>query len=127
MTNFKSTAALVIAIVALSFGMMNKEISTSIADTVNAHNPILLPALSDKISHAIGGKTNGLYAVSTKEVLSLTDDTKAQVRFLQCSVSTATDFKFSYDCHSMRYKGYMTKYNFEPLNKLRKEMYSASI
>ncbi|EMG2881702.1 hypothetical protein V4100_000990 [Pseudomonas aeruginosa] len=127
MTNFKSISALVIAIVISSVSIMNKEIATTIADSVNAHNPVLLPALSDKISHAIGGKTNGLYEVSTKEILALTDDTKAQVRFLQCSVSTETDFRFSNDCHTMRYKGYMTKYNFEPLNKLKKEMYSAKI
>lgn len=113
--------ALVLSVSAISYAVNNNSVE-SIANSIEATNPLILPTIKDKISYVFNGDTNGLHNVSLREIISLNDDTVAQTRFLQCSVTYKNHFVFSEDCHSMRYKNYMTKYNLEPLQKIRQQL-----
>lgn len=115
------SVALVLSVTAISYAVNNNSVE-SIANSIETTNPLILPTIKDKISYVFDGETNGLHNVSLKEIISLNDDTVAQTRFLQCSVTYKNHFVFSEACHSMRYKNYMTKYNLEPLQKIRHEL-----
>lgn len=103
-----------------------KNFADKTSRTISSSNSIILPVLKDKANHLLGNKTNGLFNLGLVETLKMTNDSSAQVRLLQCSIKVP-EFAFSNECHEMRYKNHMTKYNLEPLAKLQKKMFDESI
>ncbi|RUG38104.1 hypothetical protein IPC755_28550 [Pseudomonas aeruginosa] len=103
-----------------------KRFAIKTSKTISASNSIILPVLKDKANHLLGNKTNGLFNLGIVETLKLTNDTPAQKSLMQCSIDFPA-FAFSKECHEMRYKNYMTKYNTEPLVKLQNKMIYESI
>ena len=103
-----------------------KHFAIKTSKSISSRNSIILPVLKDKANHLLGNKTNGLFNLGLVETLKLTNDTSAQKSLMQCSIDFPA-FAFSKECHEMRYKNYMTKYNLEPLAKLQNKMIRESI
>ncbi|HEQ1926685.1 TPA: hypothetical protein VEN67_006760, partial [Pseudomonas aeruginosa] len=98
-----------------------KHFAIKTSKSISSSNSIILPVLKDKANHLLGNRTNGLFNLGLVETLKLTNDSSAQKSLMQCSINFPA-FAFSNECHEMRYKNYMTKYNLEPLAKLRKKL-----
>lgn len=71
-------------------------------------NELTAAVFKDKIDHALGKQTNGLYKVSYSKSLAAEKDTESTVSFLRCSTSIGV-FKFHGRCDSKRIDGKMTK------------------